>query len=133
MNSTPPWSRMPGFFSLNLLERRELLQTLPLALTHEDFAALDQGLGLALANEISENVIGTFALPLSTSMKFVVDGEPVLVPMVTEEPSIVAACSKLAKMTAAHGGFTTHIGEPLLKGQIQFFAVRDVDRALERF
>lgn len=133
MNSTPHWSRMPGFFSLDILERRAALTALPLSLTDASFLELDQGLSLASADVISENVVGTFALPLSCAVNFVVNGEPVIVPMAIEEPSVVAACSKMAKLIATNGGFTTTIGPPLLKGQIQFFAVRDADKALTDF
>lgn len=133
MNSTNYWSRLPGFFGLNVEQRREVLTALPLGLDEEAFAKLDQGLMLKDADCISENVIGTFGLPLSLAANFIVDGCPVIVPMVTEEPSIVAACSKMAKLTAINGGFFTEVDSSVIKGQIQIFDLGDIDKALGVF
>lgn len=132
--STPHhWSRMPGFFCLDPQKRREVLSDLPLGIEFEQFAQLDNGLALELADAMSENVFATFGLPFSCAANFVVDQSPVVVPMVTEEPSIVAACSKMAKLVAENGGFLTDIEPSLIKGHIQIFAVRDVDKAREDF
>lgn len=125
-------SRLPKFFELSPLERRALLCE-RLGLTHEDFSLSDQGLTLEMADEMSENVIGSFSLPLSIAANFVVDDEPVLVPMVTEEPSIVAACSKIAKLVAKHKGFLTKVSPQLISGQIQLYQLRDIDHAQELF
>ena len=133
MNTTNYWSRMPGFFSLDVLQRREMVKTWPLNVADTDFAKLDQGLSFSDADVISENVIGTFALPLACAVNFVVDEQALVVPMAIEEPSIVAACSKMAKLTAENGGFTTKIAPPHIKGQIQFFAVQDLDKAMANF
>jgi hydroxymethylglutaryl-CoA reductase len=133
MDTTTHWSRVPGFFSLDISQRREILKTWPIHVDDTDLAELDRGLSLASADAISENVIGTFALPLSCAVNFVVDEQPLVVPMAIEEPSIVAACSKMAKLTSENGGFTTTIGPPLITGQIQFFAVPDVDKAIANF
>ena len=51
-----------------------------------------------------ENVVGTYALPLGIALNFIVNGRDVLVPMVIEEPSVVAGASfmaKLARLAAA--------------------------------
>lgn len=98
-----------------------------------DFVLADQGLSLNEADRMSENVIATYDLPMSVAANFVIDGEPVLVPMVTEEPSIVAACSKMAKMVALSSGFSTQVDEALIKGQIQLCELRDIDHALTIF
>jgi hydroxymethylglutaryl-CoA reductase len=82
---------------------------------------------------MSENVIGTFELPLSLAANFIVDHIPVLIPMVTEEPSIVAACSKMAKLASKTQGFTTNIDPSRIKGQIQIYGLRDIDKAVTIF
>lgn len=115
------------------MKRREILSNLPISLLPDDFSLLDQSLLLEDAERVSENVVGMFSLPFSVAANFLIDGEPVLVPMVTEEPSIVAACSKLAKMVGACGGFTTSIDRPLVRGQIQICDLSDIDKALTVF
>lgn len=133
MDSTNNWSRLPSFFTLTPGERRRLLATLPLAVGEEDFRLLDQGLATDCADSMSENVLGSFSLPFSVACNFVIDQKPALVPMVTEEPSIVAACSKMAKMVSLGGGFFTEIAPALIRGQIQFYDVSDVDKAVSQF
>lgn len=133
MNSHTYWSRLPGFYKLDAHERRKALA---LFLTSPDSSGpidFDDQLSLDAADCLSENVIGTFDLPFSVATNLVVDGQPVIVPMVTEEPSIVAACSKMAKIIGSHQGFITEVSQALMKGQIQFYSVRDVDKAIYLF
>ena len=77
-------------------------------LTPEEAAALSgaQGLSLSQADHMIENVVGTYSLPLGIAQNFVVNGREVLVPMVIEEPSVVAGASFMAKLAKAGGGFT---------------------------
>lgn len=124
-------SRLPGFFELAPKKRRELL--CQAHLDSGDFLEADQGLTLDEADSLSENVIATFSLPMAVAANFIIDDEPVLIPMVTEEPSIVAACSKMAKIVGLNKGFYTKIDEPLILGQIQVYDLRDVDHALNIF
>ncbi|HXW52768.1 MAG TPA: hydroxymethylglutaryl-CoA reductase, degradative [Myxococcota bacterium] len=133
MKNHERWSRLASFFKLSVKDRRKTLLSLPVDLTEEDFALLDRGLSLFDAERMSENVIATFALPFSVAANFVVDEKPVLVPMVTEEPSIVAGCSKMAKLVSKSGGFFTSVDRALIKGQIQIYGLRDVDKALVDF
>lgn len=83
------------------------------------------------ADGMVENVIGTYALPLGLATNFIVNGRELLVPMVTEEPSVVAAASNGAKMARAAGGFTAHASAPLMVGQIFLRGVKDLDEAAE--
>ncbi len=133
MNSNVQWSRLTNFFNLGLSDRRKALLSLPINLTEKDFQLIDEGLPLADADRMSENVIATFGLPFSVAANFVIDGKPVLVPMVTEEPSIVAGCSKMAKLVSKSGGFFTSVDQALIKGQIQVYEIRDIDKAVEDF
>lgn len=122
-------SRIPGLFALAPKERRQLLQSRAL-IAEEDFFSLDQGLSLNEADDFSENVVGTFSLPFSVAANFVVDEQSVLVPFVTEEPSIVAAASKMAKIVAMAGGFYTEVDASIMKGQVQIYQLPDIDAAL---
>jgi hydroxymethylglutaryl-CoA reductase len=133
MKNANNWSRLPGFFDLNPVERRERLVSLPISLGIDDFFDADLGLCLEDADRMSENVVARFSLPFSIAANFIIDNEPVLIPMVTEEPSIVAASSKMAKIVAQSGGFITNISPALIKGQIQFYNLADVDKAQSRF
>ena len=64
-------------------------------------------------------------IPVGVATNFVVNGREVLVPMATEEPSVVAAASNLARMTRDHGGFRTSSTAPLMQAQIQVLDVVD--------
>jgi hydroxymethylglutaryl-CoA reductase len=76
-----------------------------------------------------ENVIGTYSLPLGIATNFMINGEDYLIPMVLEEPSVVAAASHAAKIARVKGGFTTSNTGSVMIGQIQVLGVKDVQRA----
>jgi hydroxymethylglutaryl-CoA reductase len=127
------WSRLPAFYALNIENRRERLFGLPINLNTKDFKSIDAGLSLAQANLMTENVIATFDLPLSLATNFIINNKPLLVPMVTEEPSVVAACSKMAKTVSETGGFIASADEQLLSGQLQILDLPDLNKAQEVF
>lgn len=133
MNNEKEWSRLPGFYALAPHDRLTRLMSLPLGLRGEDVAFEDGGLSPDNADLLSENVVQTYGLPFSVAANFIIDDKPVLVPMVTEEPSIVAAASKMAKIVSYAGGFKTKAQESVMKGQIQLVDVSDLDRAQEQF
>ena len=123
-------SRLPGFYDLdtkqrmhNVAERAEL----PV----EQQAALLGAAGLTpeLADQMIENVVGVFALPLGVAANFVVNGRDVLVPMAIEEPSVVAGASFMAKLARAGGGFRAECSPPEMIGQLQILDVEDVEAA----
>ena len=64
-------------------------------------------------------------LPLGVATNFVVNGREVLVPMASEEASVVAAASNSAKVTRSHGGFFTSSTEPIMQAQVQIIGVSD--------
>jgi hydroxymethylglutaryl-CoA reductase len=104
-----------------------------LGLGDERIAALHDGLSLAQANHMIENVIGVFGLPLGVAQHFVVNGcEIAAVPMAIEEASVVAACSYAAKLARASGGFTAGSSEPIMIGQVQLMDVPDIESARAR-
>ena len=99
-----------GFSKKTLPERLDVLDAQHL-LSQDNLALLkeNKGLSLDIANQLTENVLGTFSLPFSLAPDFLVDGTVFNVPMVTEEPSVVAAASFAAKIIKRSGGFKTTV------------------------
>lgn len=120
------------FYQLSPQERLQRVRVLA-ELSHEDAAAIQKtgGLSLEQADHMSENVIGTMELPLGLGVHFLINQKEYLVPMVLEESSVVAAASKMAKMTRARGGFVTRSTKPIMIGQIQILNIADPFSAKE--
>lgn len=120
-----------GLYKKSLAERREIIRDWA-ALSAKDLHTLEDG-GLAMqeADLMIENVIGRYALPLGLATNFVINDIEYLIPMVIEEPSVVAACSLAAKLFRAGGGFRAASDESLMTGQIQLLDVKDRDRAVQ--
>lgn len=87
----------------------------------EALAALrpDAGLSIAQADHLVENVVGVIAIPVGVATNFTIDGQDRLVPMATEEPSVVAAASNAARIARVHGGFRTSSSGDVMIAQIQ--------------
>jgi hydroxymethylglutaryl-CoA reductase len=121
------------FYELSVSERMDEVAQLA-GLTPEDSGALtgEEGLSLNQADHMIENVVGVYGLPLGVARNFVVNGRPVLVPMVIEEPSVVAGASFMAKLAQPSGGFTATSNPPEMIGQIQLLHVPDMDAGRER-
>ena len=85
---------------------------------NQDLLDKDQQLALETANQMAENVIGRFTLPFAICPDVLVDGVTYQVPMVTEEPSVVAAASYASKLIKRSGGFTTTIHDRQMIGQV---------------
>jgi len=79
-----------------------------------------------------ENVLGTFELPLGIAVNFVINDKEYLIPMATEESSVVAAASNAAKIARVKGGFKTQCSDPLMIGQLQLLNVEDVADAAQK-
>ncbi|MCI1018960.1 hydroxymethylglutaryl-CoA reductase, degradative [Microbacterium sp. C5A9] len=79
----------------------------------------DGGLSLAQADHMIENVVGMIGVPVGVATNFTIDGQDRLIPMATEEPSVVAAASNAARMARGHGGFTTSYTGDVMIAQIQ--------------
>ncbi|MBK7537069.1 MAG: hydroxymethylglutaryl-CoA reductase, degradative [Myxococcales bacterium] len=123
-------SRIPGFYRKSIAQRRAAAAACS-GLPQEAFAAIDDGaLPLEVADGMIENVIGTYALPFAVAVNFQIDGVDRLVPMVVEEPSVVAASSYAARMIRDSGGFVSTASAPVMLGQVQLVEVADVDRAV---
>lgn len=115
-------SSFSGFNKKSIVERITLVRDLIPELTDEDILSFENGLTLNQADSMIENVVGIYELPYAIATNFVLDGREYLIPMVTEESSIVAGMSKAAKIVGSAGGFRTESDPPLLMGQIQIMA-----------
>lgn len=126
-------ARLPGFAKLSPTERIEALLKEGL-LTWDEAQILkeQQGLPLSIADQLTENVLSTFDLPFSLAPYFLINGQDYVLPMVTEEPSVVAAASYAAKIIQRSGGFTTKIHQRQMIGEIALTDVRDVEMASKR-
>ena len=81
------------------------------------------------ANQMVENAVGVMPVPLGVATNFLINGKDYLIPMATEEPSVIAAASNGARMARVKGGFTTSSTQPIMMGQIQVVNVKDPRRA----
>lgn len=117
-------SRIPGFYRLPLGERRALVaERSGVSLEELETALRRGGLDAEKADKVVENVLGTYALPFGVALNVRVNGRDHLVPMVVEEPSVIAAASNAARMIRASGGFTAEVSEALMTAQVQIVAV----------
>lgn len=124
-------ARIPGFYQLDVQQRLAALVERGILTDKEMryFLAGKQVLKTNEADKMIENVVGVFGLPMALGLNLVVNGKDYLVPMVVEEPSILAAVSSAAKIAGCNGGFTSTAEESLLIGQIQLVNVPNIARA----
>ena len=126
-------ARLPGFAKLSPTERIEALLKEGL-LTWDEAQILKEqkGLPLSIADQLTENVLSTFDLPFSLAPYFLINGRDYVLPMVTEEPSVVAAASFAAKLIQRSGGFTTQVHQRQMIGEIALTDVEDMEVASKR-
>ena len=126
-------ARLPGFAKLSPTERIEALLKEGL-LTWDEAQILKEqkGLPLSIADQLTENVLSTFDLPFSLAPYFLINGRDYVLPMVTEEPSVVAAASFAAKLIQRSDGFTTQVHQRQMIGEIALTDVEDVEVASKR-
>lgn len=122
-------SRISGFYQLSPDERVAALI---------DAQAIDpetaqiwrsSPLPLECANSMVENVVGTFELPNAVAVNLRIDGRDRIVPMVVEEPSVVAAVSNMARLCRHGQGIQTDVDPSVMIGQVQLVQVNDPERA----
>ena len=123
-------SEIPGFYKLSPKERLVIVKDFA-NLTDDEVALLEQtgALPLEVADHMVENVIGVFPEPLGIAPNFQINGIQYLIPMATEEPSVIAAASYAAKIVREGGGFKTSSSAPVMIGQIQVVKLPDVEYA----
>ena len=122
-----------GFSKKSYQERLELLKAQAL-LSPEKQTGLEQDeqVSLTVADQLSENVVGTFSLPYSIIPELLVNGQDYTVPYVTEEPSVVAAASYASKIIKRAGGFTAQVHLRQMIGQVALYQVADPEQAQEK-
>ena len=123
-------SDISGFHELSPKKRLELVKAFA-ELTNEEAKALEKtgALDGKTADMMIENVIGTTELPFGIATNFLINGKDYLIPMVIEEPSVVAAASYAAKLARPSGGFTASSTDPVMIGQIQLVNVKGPEKA----
>jgi len=124
-------SRIPGFYKQNLEQRFTNLVEAS-QLSPDNLIPFHEPLPTDIAQNMIENVVGTYTLPLGIGLNFMVNGRDVLIPMVLEEPSVVAGASFMAKLARTSGGFVATSTEPLMIGQLQVLNVSDLKAAKEK-
>jgi len=130
MSTTEKTSVVSGFYKLPIEKRREFVTHFA-NLSEDDAKIFSSCLDLATADRMIENVLGTFELPLGLAVNFLINGKDYIIPMATEESSVVAAASNAAKIARIKGGFSTTCSEPLMIGQLQLLHIGDVVTAAQ--
>jgi len=124
-------SQISGFYKKSIEERVEFIKSYS-ELTDEETKLFSSILDLEIADRMVENVLGTFDLPLGVALNFKINGKDYIIPMATEESSVIAASSNAAKIARIHGGFTTECTDPLMIGQMQLLKMDDVVGAAQK-
>ena len=121
-------SRIPGFYRLPPEAR---LSALAEHMGVDVAGYRQQGLSLDAADIMVENVISTFALPCGVGINLLLNGRDVVVPMVVEEPSVVAAVSNMARLTRVAGGIHAEADDGLMIGQVQLAGAEHTETAAQ--
>jgi len=128
-----PDSSISKFFEKTLKERLGLIADFS-GLSKDELKIIEDatgGISFDKADGMIENAIGTFSLPLGIATNFQINDKDYLIPMVIEEPSVIAASSKAAKIARVQGGFKAEADESYSIGQIQVVDV-DVQSAIPK-
>lgn len=119
-----------GFSKKNIIDKIKILYDNKIINNeYKNILENNTTLPLEIAEQMTENTIGTFALPFSIVPNIMVDNVNYTVPMVTEEPSVVAACSYAGKLIAKSGGFSTEILDRKMIGEVALFDIDDFEKA----
>ncbi len=115
-----PNSRIPNFYKFSIFQRYDILRENGFIEQQDIKDIIEEKYELTdeQANKMIENVISTFSLPMGLALNMQVNGKDYAVPMVVEEPSIVAALSSAAKIVRESGGFSAESTRPVLIGQV---------------
>jgi hydroxymethylglutaryl-CoA reductase len=115
-----------GFYKLPVKERLTLVKEFANLTEEEANLLMNTGaLPLGVADGMIENVVGAFPVPLGIGVNFLINKRDYIIPMATEEPSVIAAASYAAKMARDGGGFHTSSTPPVMIGQIQSVRIKD--------
>ena len=124
-------SRIPKFYQLSVPDRLRILLERDIISEEDYYNLLNENniLRVDEADKMIENVIGVFGLPIGLGLNMLVNQKEYIIPMVVEEPSIVAAVSSAARLVRNAGGFISESTEPILIGQIQVVDVPSASKA----
>jgi hydroxymethylglutaryl-CoA reductase len=125
-------SEISGFYKLKVEDRQKKISKI-VGLSEDDLKLLDE-FGYFNSNQLDtliENVIGSYQLPMGIACNFKINDKDYLIPMVIEEPSVVAAASNLAKIARKSGGFHAEKVTPIMISQIQITNINDINNAKE--
>ena len=128
-----PDSSISKFFEKSRKERLDIVANFA-NLSNEELDILQSnngGISYDEADKMVENAIGTFSLPLGIATNFKINGKDYIIPMVIEEPSVIAAASKGAKIARIKGGFEVTADESYSIGQIQVLDI-DIPSAIQK-
>ena len=121
-----------GFSKKSYQERLELLKAQALLSPEiQESLEQDEQISVTVADQLSENVVGTFSLPYSLVPEVLVNGQEYTVPYVTEEPSVVAAASYASKIIKRAGGVTAQVRQRQMIGQVALYQVANPKQAQE--
>ncbi|TXT66257.1 MAG: 3-hydroxy-3-methylglutaryl-coenzyme A reductase [Promethearchaeota archaeon] len=126
-------SEISGFYKLSVKERLSLIQEKS-GLNQEELSVL-KNFGYFKPEEMDlliENVVGSYQLPYSIACNFKINNRDYLIPMVIEEPSVVAAASNVARMARKMGGFHSESIDQVMIGQIQIVDIENINEAVEK-
>ena len=122
-----------GFSKKSYQERLELLKAQALlSPERQESLEQDEQMSVTVADQLSENVVGTFSLPYSLVPEVLVNDQEYTVPYVTEEPSVVAAASYASKIIKRAGGFTAQVHQRQMIGQVALYQVVNPEQAQEK-
>src|SRR5918994_3698562 len=97
-----------------------------------DIEAMLRPLSFEDANRMVENAIGIMSIPMGIATNFVINGRECVIPMAIEEPSVIAAVSKAAKIAQVKGGFIAEADDSLMIGQVQVVRLGNVKHAVAK-
>ena len=130
MDLNKDMSRIPDFYDLDVDERISiLLKKLGFEDDMDLTSSIKSGLALDNANNMIENVVGLYGLPIGIATNFLINERDVLVPMVIEEASVVAGASLAAKLARMGGGFQAETTSNEMIGQMQVLDLENIDNA----
>lgn len=128
MLNTIKTSRIKEFYKLSRDQRLNLLcefadlsdkdiELLKLAKLDDEFELLENSV---------ENSISVFPISLGLATNFIINGKDYLIPMATEEASVIAGASNAAKLTRSSGGFVAMADKSVMIGQIHLVDIKNI-------
>lgn len=126
-------NKFSGYYKKSRKERIQVLKDLDyIDEKMYDYLMQEKSLENSKADKMVENQIGIFGVPFGIATNFLINGEKYIIPMATEEPSVIAAASNGAKIISKYGGIKAEvIDERLMIGQICLYEIKNFKKSLE--